>query len=241
VTKYGAKKTPCRHGHTHASGRGGIKVPRAVKRGEACPLLPWPPIKEYLELFYRDGKTTSEIAALYGCSPVTIRQVRKSFGIDPVRSTLRERLDRFSVAMPNGCIEWVGARMASGYGVISCALPNHHRTAKAHRVSWELANNASLLPGAVIMHECDNPPCVNPRHLTLGSHLENSAQAQARGRLKIRRGAENERALLNEAMVIEARQRFQSGESIPKIARSMNVKYHAMYNAVQGRSWAWLK
>lgn len=240
ANKYGARKSPCKQGHTPDSGRGGIRVPRSVKNGASIALLPWPPIREYLEFFYSEGRTTAEIADLYGCKEVTIRQHRKRLGIEPQRATLAERLERFSVLRPSGCIEWIGAQKERGYGVISCSLPNHHRSAGAHRVSWELANNASLLPGAVIMHECDNPSCINPEHLTLGTHLENAQQAKARGRLVRARGERSSRALLSAEKVLEGRRRYAAGESIPRLSREFGVKYPALYNAVVGRTWAWL-
>jgi HNH endonuclease len=49
-------------------------------------------------------------------------------------------------------------------------------------LAWEDANQASLLPGAVIMHTCDNPRCINPKHLVLGTQAENIRDMMAKGR-----------------------------------------------------------
>lgn len=75
---------------------------------------------------------------------------------------------------PTGCWEWQGPRNTEGYGTIK-----HYR---AHRVSWMLAN-AELIPEEMhVRHSCDNPPCVNPLHLSLGTHQDNMNDRRDRGR-----------------------------------------------------------
>lgn len=77
---------------------------------------------------------------------------------------------------PSGCLEWTGS-LRGGYGQVS----RDGRPAKAHRVMAELTFGP-LPDGAAVMHTCDNPPCINPAHLVVGTQPENVADMWAKGR-----------------------------------------------------------
>lgn len=71
----------------------------------------------------------------------------------------------------NGCWLWKGAKDKQGYGMVR--LPQFRRTpVPAHRVAYALAHG-SVTEGMLVMHACDNPQCVNPAHLSLGTHRDN--------------------------------------------------------------------
>ena len=79
-----------------------------------------------------------------------------------------------------GCWEWRGKRSEKGYGLI-----NAHRLdavgARVHRLMWEM-HNGPIPDGLVVRHRCDNPPCVNPDHLEVGTVAENQRDMAERGR-----------------------------------------------------------
>jgi len=77
----------------------------------------------------------------------------------------------------NGCVEWTGARFATGYGVFRFRGKN----ARAHRVAWTLANG-EIPQGIDVLHKCDNPCCVNPDHLFLGTDKDNHQDKARKGR-----------------------------------------------------------
>lgn len=79
-----------------------------------------------------------------------------------------------------GCWPWLGFRKENkdnGYGMARW----DGKTVLAHRVSWRLANGP-VPKGLCVLHRCDNPPCVNPEHLFLGTLRENTRDMMAKGR-----------------------------------------------------------
>ena len=95
-------------------------------------------------------------------------------------------VDRFWSYVPVsevGCWEWKGHRNTGGYGVIT----HNGRDHTASRVSWEI-HFGPIPDGLSICHHCDNPPCVRPDHLFIGTHSDNMRDAFAKGRLYHPRG-----------------------------------------------------
>lgn len=79
----------------------------------------------------------------------------------------------------NDCIEYVGAKV-DGYGV----KRHQGKQVRVHRLAYCEANGIELgaIAGMVVMHRCDNRGCVNPLHLSIGSHADNCADKVAKGR-----------------------------------------------------------
>ena len=90
---------------------------------------------------------------------------------------LLQRLVNRSKRTKNGCLEWTGWCTATGYG--STAFRG--RGQSTHRLMY-LAVIGPIPEGMQVLHSCDNPPCMNPRHLSLGNGQENMQQAVERGR-----------------------------------------------------------
>ena len=85
------------------------------------------------------------------------------------------------VTAPNerGCWTWTASRDRNGYGRLNFL----GRSRLAHRVAWILTHGAIPLGTPCVLHECDNPPCVNPDHLFLGTQADNIHDAVQKGRL----------------------------------------------------------
>jgi len=84
----------------------------------------------------------------------------------------------------NECWVWTGNSLKDGYGMFS--LKNSGFL--AHRVSWTIANGKIADPSLFVLHECDNPKCVNPDHLFLGTHQDNMDDMIAKGRKRVATG-----------------------------------------------------
>lgn len=82
----------------------------------------------------------------------------------------------------------ITARM--GYGIFNAGTGRaNRRTVYAHRFAWEITNGP-IPVGLLACHHCDNPPCCNPAHLFLGTHADNNADMNAKGRARGRMSRE---------------------------------------------------
>lgn len=92
--------------------------------------------------------------------------------------------DRFwaKVKKSDACWEWQGGRLPHGYGRI--VISRKEGAVRAHRFSWEL-HFGPIPDGMVICHRCDNPPCVRPDHLFVGTQSDNMRDCVNKGRLRI--------------------------------------------------------
>jgi hypothetical protein len=95
--------------------------------------------------------------------------------------TLLERLlDKIIVNQVTDCWEWQAGKNNLGYGMIR----DEKRMRTAHRVSYEEHNQTVIPHNLVVMHHCDNPKCVNPLHLSLGTRKDNTRDMLQKGRGK---------------------------------------------------------
>lgn len=100
------------------------------------------------------------------------------------------------VLKTESCWLWTGSKNKSGYGLIHVKGQNgRNSSAGAHRVSWVL-HCGEIPAGMHVCHHCDNPTCVRPDHLFLGTRTDNMRDAKAKGRcVLVKSGQQGERNL----------------------------------------------
>ena len=163
------------------------------------------------------GKHNASTATSF-CLP--IRQVAEN-----ALGNERDR-DRFwakvHISAPEVCCEWTASKWPSGYGQFAWASQYGREAPKgAHRCAWEMTFGA-IPKGQSVLHSCDNPGCVNPSHLFLGTHDDNMADAVAKGRY---RRARPRRRKLTTEQVLNIRQRVAIGQrgTANAVAREFGV------------------
>ena len=160
-------------------------------------------------------------------------------------SISQEHVGRFwsRVSKSDGCWVWTGAfsrsrlRGVPGYGVMRIG----NQQFRANRLSYEI--NVGTIPrGLNVCHHCDNPACVRPDHLFLGTQKDNMVDRSAKGRAKTgkhdHRGEKNPAAKLTRIQAAEIRKLAQ-GRELPRkeIAQRYGISLQTICNIVKGRYW----
>lgn len=113
-----------------------------------------------------------------------------------------------------------------------------------HRFSYETFVGP-IPDGMCVCHKCDNPKCVRPDHLFLGTYTDNNRDRERKGRTKgLRPGLRGEgsgMAILTEKIVIDCRRRHKNGEGYSALAREFGVNPTTMRDAIIGKNWGYLK
>lgn len=146
------------------------------------------------------------------------------------------------------CWIWSASKNSKGYGQISHWVDGKRIVRRAHRVAFELAYGPiPEMPGshgACVLHRCDNPSCVNPSHLFIGTNAENVRDMDRKGRRKfsVKLGSDHPNSILNEAIVREiARLHYDEGVSQTALSKKFGVCISTINHIFTGRLWAHLK
>jgi hypothetical protein len=159
-----------------------------------------------------------------------------------------ERFWRHVHKVEIGCWEWTASLNTSGYGQFNAT--SGQPPIRAHRYSWVL-HFGSIPDGFFVCHHCDNPRCVRPDHLFLGTAEHNNRDARRKGRIVPAgpgnwRGTRSEEHIarfvatvrrLTDADIAQARRRYADGESCRSIARRLGCAHTTISRLIAGEHW----
>ena len=136
------------------------------------------------------------------------------------------------------CWKWLASTQKFGYGTFNL----RGKIQLAHRISWMLHNGpipkGKGYHGTCVLHHCDNPPCVNPKHLFLGTNNDNMADKVKKGRIANNIGEQNCNAKLTWEQVCEIRVRYaKGGITQTKLGDEFGVTNQNISDIIRGKLW----
>lgn len=139
--------------------------------------------------------STSRLISKYGIRDRLCRSCSYKSRTRSVKDRFWEKVD---VKNKNECWIWNSTTDKNGYGIFKLG----NKDVKAHRVSWEF-HSGSIPLGMQILHKCDNPPCINPNHLFLGTPQDNMDDKKKKGRSVYFKGSQLPQSKLEDSQVID--------------------------------------
>lgn len=150
----------------------------------------------------------------------------------PIEDRFWEKVDK--TTSPNGCWLWTAAVSSAGYGQINQG-GQHGTHIAAHKLSWQLANGPRP-EHLCICHRCDNPRCVNPEHLFLGTQKDNIQDALKKGRKPF--GEKHPLARWSEGDIRAMFAMRARGATQTEIADHFGTKQPAIQSILSRKAWS---
>ena len=146
--------------------------------------------------------------------------------------SFEERFEQgYEPVTESGCWIWTKATSSAGYGQIY----KDGRVQYAHRLSYEM-HFGEIPKGLMVCHKCDNPACINPAHLFIGTNADNMADMVKKDRSN-RKGESNPANKLTKEQVLSIRQDSRTTQAI---ANDYGVVRHTIGDIKRGKIWGWL-
>ena len=150
-----------------------------------------------------------------------------------ITKTLIDRFTaKYEVDAKTGCWNWKGSIAGKGYGAIRA--PKTRLAIYAHRLSY-MYYKGEIPDGMQVCHKCDNPGCVNPDHLFIGSSSDNHLDMKSKDRHLY--GERNKQHKLTEAEAESVFDMSDSGMSTYQIAAKLEICQMTAWRILNGHRW----
>jgi len=149
-----------------------------------------------------------------------------------------EHIQRFwskaNILGDDDCWDWLVGKKKSGYGQFNIG----HKNFYAHRIAWEIYTGKKIERKKVICHKCDNPSCVNPKHLFIGTQKDNIEDKHNKGRAARQDGENNPASKVSWDDVRDIRRMYESGiYTVLEISHLYPISRYQVSNIVRNKSW----
>jgi DNA-binding CsgD family transcriptional regulator len=178
---------------------------------------------------WKQGYSQTEIAKKYNITQAAVGRFLNKIGIFGRRPPYQRFLSYID-KKENGCWQWKSAKNAKGYGYLLVEGKNLF----AHRYSYQHYKGA-IPDSMLVCHSCDNPSCVNPEHLFLGTNINNMQDMIEKGRQC--KGESKSNSKLTEEEVSEIRMLLNNGLSNKEVAIIFNVSDMTISGIKTNRTW----
>lgn len=149
---------------------------------------------------------------------------------------LKRLLNGVKINQATECWEWQKHINNKGYGKLTVL----GRGVYAHRLIYKLCIG-DVSKNNLVMHKCDNPKCINPNHLKLGSQADNMKDCYVKGRSKLKpqsfKKEKNPQAKLIQSQIIKIKEMLNLGCTQQSIADDFNISQAQISNIKRGKQW----
>lgn len=167
----------------------------------------------------------------------------RSRGVPTIRNITERFWEKVAIKDSDECWYWIAGTNVGGYGSFRIGGDGKGGHVPAHRFSYELAHG-TIPQGLDVLHKCDHPSCVNPRHLWLGTDADNAHDCMNKGRatVQIHRevfhyGEKHGMAKLTEADIIKIRDLHREGVSQNELARQFCISRAQIGRIINRTRW----